>query len=101
MDSSKASKLICKVLFSHICVSTVLHDFSSSTRKLVTEKNIRCYRRIFPILMHFRSEDKTKISSSFRLCWEQFGWVKEKADELLLPVLREYNKHEVSLASSQ
>ncbi|RLN17931.1 DNA repair protein UVH3 isoform X1 [Panicum miliaceum] len=29
-----------------------------------------------------------------KLCWERFGWGKEKADELLLPVLREYNKHE-------
>ncbi|KAL5679512.1 hypothetical protein ACJX0J_005897, partial [Zea mays] len=32
-----------------------------------------------------------------RLCWERFGWGKEKADELLLPVLREYNKHETQL----
>ncbi|WVZ55906.1 hypothetical protein U9M48_006507 [Paspalum notatum var. saurae] len=31
------------------------------------------------------------------LCWERFGWGKEKADELLLPVLREYNKHETQL----
>ena len=35
------------------------------------------------------------MSVSFRLCWERFGWNKEKADELLLPVLKEYNKHEV------
>ncbi|GJN30634.1 hypothetical protein PR202_gb18956 [Eleusine coracana subsp. coracana] len=32
-----------------------------------------------------------------KLCWERFGWGKEKADELLLPVLREYNKHETQL----
>ncbi|KQK23032.1 DNA repair protein UVH3 isoform X1 [Brachypodium distachyon] len=32
-----------------------------------------------------------------KLCWERFGWNKEKADELLLPVLREYNKHETQL----
>ncbi|OEL19728.1 DNA repair protein UVH3 [Dichanthelium oligosanthes] len=32
-----------------------------------------------------------------KLCWERFGWGKEKANELLLPVLREYNKHETQL----
>uniref|UniRef100_A0A0E0CWX6 DNA repair protein UVH3 n=1 Tax=Oryza meridionalis TaxID=40149 RepID=A0A0E0CWX6_9ORYZ len=32
-----------------------------------------------------------------KLCWERFGWSKEKADELLIPVLREYNKHETQL----
>ncbi|KAM3315089.1 hypothetical protein ACQJBY_033693 [Aegilops geniculata] len=32
-----------------------------------------------------------------KLCWERFGWNKEKADELLLPVLKEYNKHETQL----
>lgn len=31
-----------------------------------------------------------------RLCWEKFGWGASKADELLLPVLKEYNKHEVT-----
>lgn len=31
----------------------------------------------------------------YRLCWEKFGWSSQKADELLLPVLNEYNKHEV------
>jgi len=31
-----------------------------------------------------------------RICWEKFGWASQKADELLLPVLKEYNKHEVS-----
>ena len=36
---------------------------------------------------------------SFRLCWEKFGWSSQKADELLLPVLKEYNKHEVFLVS--
>lgn len=29
------------------------------------------------------------------MCWEKFGWTSQKADELLLPVLKEYNKHEV------
>ncbi|VAH87941.1 unnamed protein product [Triticum turgidum subsp. durum] len=37
------------------------------------------------------------MSTFFRLCWERFGWNKEKADELLLPVLKEYNKHETQL----
>ncbi|XP_057437283.1 DNA repair protein UVH3 isoform X2 [Lotus japonicus] len=32
-----------------------------------------------------------------RLCWEKFGWTSQKADELLLPVLKEYNKHETQL----
>lgn len=30
-----------------------------------------------------------------RLCWEKFGWGSLKSDELLLPVLREYEKREV------
>ncbi|PKI34348.1 hypothetical protein CRG98_045264 [Punica granatum] len=32
-----------------------------------------------------------------KLCWEKFGWNSQKADELLLPVLNEYNKHETQL----
>ncbi|GAV72578.1 XPG_N domain-containing protein/XPG_I domain-containing protein [Cephalotus follicularis] len=32
-----------------------------------------------------------------RLCWEKFGWGSQKSDELLLPVLKEYNKHETQL----
>ncbi|XP_073064133.1 LOW QUALITY PROTEIN: DNA repair protein UVH3-like [Primulina eburnea] len=32
-----------------------------------------------------------------KLCWEKFGWGSSKADELLLPVLNEYNKHETQL----
>ncbi|KAH7661726.1 XPG/Rad2 endonuclease protein [Dioscorea alata] len=32
-----------------------------------------------------------------KLCWEKFGWGSQKADELLVPVLKEYNKHETQL----
>lgn len=32
-----------------------------------------------------------------KLCWEKFGWTNQKADELLVPVLKEYNKHETQL----
>ncbi|KAM5581598.1 DNA repair protein UVH3 [Rosa sericea] len=32
-----------------------------------------------------------------KLCWEKFGWVNQKSDELLVPVLKEYNKHETQL----
>ncbi|XP_022845034.1 DNA repair protein UVH3-like [Olea europaea var. sylvestris] len=32
-----------------------------------------------------------------KLCLEKFGWGASKADELLLPVLKEYNKHETQL----
>ncbi|KAM7509106.1 hypothetical protein LguiA_019559 [Lonicera macranthoides] len=32
-----------------------------------------------------------------KLCWEKFGWGTQKADELLVPVLKEYNKHETQL----
>ncbi|CAI9111074.1 OLC1v1011209C1 [Oldenlandia corymbosa var. corymbosa] len=32
-----------------------------------------------------------------KLCWEKFGWSTQKADELLLPVLREYDKRETQL----
>lgn len=36
-----------------------------------------------------------KLLPVHRLCWEKFGWIGQKADELLLPVLKEYNKREV------
>ncbi|OMO88684.1 Drug/metabolite transporter [Corchorus capsularis] len=32
-----------------------------------------------------------------KLCWEKFGWGSQKSDELLLPVLREYEKRETQL----
>ncbi|KAK9119707.1 hypothetical protein Scep_017800 [Stephania cephalantha] len=32
-----------------------------------------------------------------KLCWEKFGWSNKKADELLMPVLKEYSKHETQL----
>ncbi|KAG7981918.1 hypothetical protein I3843_04G023000 [Carya illinoinensis] len=32
-----------------------------------------------------------------KLCWEKFGWGNQKADELLVPVLKEYDKHETQL----
>ncbi|KAA0037405.1 DNA repair protein UVH3 [Cucumis melo var. makuwa] len=31
------------------------------------------------------------------LCWKKFGWENSKADKLLLPVLKEYSKHETQL----
>ncbi|XP_057525218.1 DNA repair protein UVH3 isoform X2 [Amaranthus tricolor] len=40
---------------------------------------------------------KPDIFSLRRLCWEKFAWSSQKADELLLPVLKEYNKHETQL----
>ncbi|CAJ2669787.1 DNA repair protein UVH3 isoform X4 [Trifolium pratense] len=32
-----------------------------------------------------------------KMCWEKFGWSSQKADELLLPVLKQYNKRETQL----
>ncbi|KAI3963309.1 hypothetical protein MKW98_022731 [Papaver atlanticum] len=32
-----------------------------------------------------------------KLCWEKLGWNNQKADDLLVPVLKEYNKHETQL----
>ncbi|KAH0470975.1 hypothetical protein IEQ34_000698 [Dendrobium chrysotoxum] len=32
-----------------------------------------------------------------KICWEKFGWPNQKADDLLIPVLKEYNKHETQL----
>ncbi|XP_020674035.1 DNA repair protein UVH3 isoform X1 [Dendrobium catenatum] len=32
-----------------------------------------------------------------KICWEKFGWPNQKADDLLVPVLKEYNKHETQL----
>ncbi|XP_042502113.1 DNA repair protein UVH3 isoform X2 [Macadamia integrifolia] len=32
-----------------------------------------------------------------KLCSEKFGWSNQKADELLVPVLKEYSKHETQL----
>ncbi|XP_057816158.2 DNA repair protein UVH3 isoform X2 [Cryptomeria japonica] len=37
------------------------------------------------------------LMSLRKLCWERFGWNKEKADELLLPVLKEYDRRETQL----
>ncbi|XP_031479392.1 DNA repair protein UVH3 [Nymphaea colorata] len=40
---------------------------------------------------------KPDLSELRKLCWEKFGWANQKADELLLPVLKEYNRHETQL----
>jgi hypothetical protein len=32
---------------------------------------------------------------AYRLCWEKFGWGSQKVDELIIPVLKEYDKREV------
>ncbi|ONK63702.1 uncharacterized protein A4U43_C07F18000 [Asparagus officinalis] len=40
---------------------------------------------------------KPDLSLLRKLCWEKFGWHNKKADELLVPVLKEYNKHETQL----
>ncbi|XP_007031407.2 PREDICTED: DNA repair protein UVH3 [Theobroma cacao] len=32
-----------------------------------------------------------------KLCWDKFGWGSQKSDDLLLPVLREYEKRETQL----
>ncbi|XP_065878915.1 DNA repair protein UVH3 isoform X2 [Euphorbia lathyris] len=40
---------------------------------------------------------KPDINVLHRLCWEKFGWGVQKSDELLSPVLKEYNKHETQL----
>ncbi|KAB1211737.1 DNA repair protein UVH3 [Morella rubra] len=32
-----------------------------------------------------------------KLCWGKFGWGSQKVDELLVPVLKEYDKHETQL----
>ncbi|GLU11233.1 hypothetical protein SLE2022_279920 [Rubroshorea leprosula] len=32
-----------------------------------------------------------------KLCWEKLGWGSQKSDELLLPVLKEYEKREIQL----
>ncbi|KAF9663469.1 hypothetical protein SADUNF_Sadunf17G0053700 [Salix dunnii] len=40
---------------------------------------------------------KPDLHSLHRLCWEKFGWHIQKSDELLLPVLKEYNKYETQL----
>ncbi|GAB2276559.1 hypothetical protein Dimus_011279 [Dionaea muscipula] len=60
------------------------------------------------VISAYRSPQVDKSSDPFswgkpdlfalrRLCWEKFGWGGPKADELLLPVLKEYNKHETQL----
>ncbi|KAL0386584.1 UNVERIFIED_CONTAM: DNA repair protein UVH3 [Sesamum latifolium] len=45
----------------------------------------------------FRKNGKYDKVFACRLCWEKFGWGTSKSDELLLPVLKEYNKHETQL----
>lgn len=37
---------------------------------------------------------------AYRLCWEKFGWGSQKVDELIVPVLKEYAKHEVRGSST-
>lgn len=38
---------------------------------------------------------QNNLSLYCRFCYERFSWSKEKADELLLSVLKEYDRHEV------
>ncbi|KAJ8544960.1 hypothetical protein K7X08_017543 [Anisodus acutangulus] len=40
---------------------------------------------------------KPDVSVLRKVCWEKFGWSSQKADELLVPVLKEYNKHVTQL----
>ncbi|CAL1391910.1 unnamed protein product [Linum trigynum] len=40
---------------------------------------------------------KPDLHLLIRLCWERFGWNVQKSQELLLPVLKEYNKRETQL----
>ncbi|KAF3628664.1 DNA repair protein UVH3 [Capsicum annuum] len=40
---------------------------------------------------------KPDVSVLRKVCWEKFSWSSQKADELLVPVLKEYNKHETQL----
>lgn len=40
------------------------------------------------------------IFFAYRLCWEKFGWGSQKVDELIVPVLKEYAKHEVRGSST-
>ncbi|XP_016496710.2 DNA repair protein UVH3 [Nicotiana tabacum] len=40
---------------------------------------------------------KPDVSVLRKVCWEKFGWSSQKADELLVSVLKEYNKHETQL----
>ncbi|CAN6448080.1 unnamed protein product [Victoria cruziana] len=61
-----------------------------------------------PVILAYMSPQIDKSSESFswgkpdlselrKLCWGKFGWANQKADELLLPVLKEYNRHETQL----
>ncbi|KAL6867323.1 hypothetical protein ACP4OV_015347 [Aristida adscensionis] len=54
-------------------------------------------RNRVPFVYWYQIVDNRHAIISIWLCWERFGWGKDKADELLLPVLREYNKHETQL----
>ncbi|XP_010555901.1 PREDICTED: DNA repair protein UVH3 isoform X2 [Tarenaya hassleriana] len=40
---------------------------------------------------------KPDLSVLQKLCWEKFGWNSNKTDDLLLPVLKEYEKRETQL----
>uniref|UniRef100_A0A803MVL3 XPG-I domain-containing protein n=1 Tax=Chenopodium quinoa TaxID=63459 RepID=A0A803MVL3_CHEQI len=49
------------------------------------------------VISAYAAPQVDKSTEPFALCWEKFGWASQKADELLSPVLKEYNKHETQL----
>jgi hypothetical protein len=51
------------------------------------------------LIMCFLRENKL-WGKACRFCSERFSWAKDKADELLLPVLKEYDRREVSCVSA-
>lgn len=50
---------------------------------------------VLKMYMYFNILQYSELLLAYRMCWEKFGWSSQKADELLLPVLKQYNKHEV------
>lgn len=50
-----------------------------------------CFENVYVFSIFYNTE----LLPAYRMCWEKFGWSSQKADELLLPVLKQYNKHAV------
>ncbi|KAA0043127.1 putative tetraacyldisaccharide 4'-kinase [Cucumis melo var. makuwa] len=70
------------------------HHYRESFSSTMFMSSPRHHRRRLRLSHKLQSGWLVARSVVKELCWKKFGWENSKADELLLPVLKEYNKHE-------